>query len=332
MLNRLLLLLSDRVTVLEALLQDHNKWVIDLPPADKHPLNLVKMQQYLAACDSEIRTSMSIVLQNIQHISYDDFLNTVHQNIEWVLSRLPVPKRWFFFVVYTDKSPIWVSMLIMRYISEKHKDKGIEMFFIKTLNDMRIKEDDLVIFADDCAYSGLEFVSVFHNAFFEYKHPSTLIKVLLFLPYISDDAYSMIQKGCKHHCVSSKTQSILFCDLSKNVPTLPYTKLPEEQQVLIGNYFPNKACNVLGKHMVYFDHKIADCASIPEKIFQGVVACSRNRDIFENNQGFDTDKIIRIQFIDNLNRFHEIDPPYKTKTFYAAFHDIWQHMDQYSWT
>ena len=319
-------MIDERVPGLQALLEDHSQWKIELAPAQRHPINPIRMEQYLAACEEEIRDSMRTVLQQIKRISYDEFVCTVHENIDQILSQAYVPLRWFFFSSQQNKSPTWVAMHIMHYISQYHEEKGVEMFFIRSLNDERIKEDDLVIFADDCGYSGEEFKFVLSDAFESYDH-APLFNVLLFLPYMSDYARAAIEKVIR--VVKTKAKTFQWCPFSEVISTIPLTTLSYTKMSALSHYFPYTDCHFPDEFMVYFDHKISVAAPI---IFRGVVACRDNQNVLYRNNGQETQQIIRVEFIENLNKDHTIDPPYKTPAFQAALSDIWEHMDQYSWT
>ena len=329
MLDDLLLLLSDRITALEALLEDHSDWNIDLKPAEPHPLNPANMKEYLAACDEEIRDSMRIVLQQIKHVSYDEFLSIIQKNVDKLLSYRSIPKRWFFFSTYICKSPTWVAMLIMRYISKHHRSTGLEMFFINSLNDNRIEPSDLVVFADDCAYSGVELKSVLLTAFFNCSKQE-LPQILIFLPYSSETALTLLKTTIQQKFIT-KVPAFRWCPLIEIFSTIPDEILTKDSKLAISNYFPNISCNLIGTHMVYFDHKRADAKSIPYPIFMGMIPCLHNQTVLQQSLGELNEKIKYIEFIDNLNSKHDIEPPYKSAQFEAAFQDIWKNMSNYSW-
>jgi hypothetical protein len=261
-----------------------------------HHINNKNKKRFINSSDKSIKDIVEIILNNIRHVSFENFIKTVNRNVKFMIekhnlhshTRYQKPVYIYFPATfinddeikenYSTKSNYWLYTYIAKYL----KNERIKTKIILSLDSVQNNDD--IILMDDCVYTGQQMCRVVIERL--YNGNNKKLNFILFVPYMSYDGFYKI------HDTFHRNKTLKRCTLS----TIDYDviyKLHEElddEEIdkaakMFYYYCPHHtmlddyAYNEMEKYLIYFDHKLADSASSFPHIFSGMVPNQRNKDV-----------------------------------------------------
>lgn len=241
-----------------------------------YKINKVNKELFLYHTASDARDSMKKLLDNIIHISYDTFIQQIKNNLDEVIPLKLEDRPIFVYIDDNDinKSTFWVYMHIEQFLNEK-KIKTKIIYNLKEVLD-----DDIVLLVDDCIYSGNQMTLKINNLLTDKE--SKLFKLFLFVPYMSLEGKLQILLKFKFNMNYNFKFKFFITKYIEILPLKNYLTFEEAKNIF--KYYNISYNDVLGKYLIYFDHKVADDISTFPQIFNGLVPNQKNKEIQEQKQ------------------------------------------------
>jgi hypothetical protein len=245
-----------------------------------HKINEINKQLFIKNSAPDVKDAIKIVLDNIIHIPHKTFIKEIEKNLEEVISYIPKDRPIFVYITSNDiennKSSYWVYLLINNIVKDKYK----EINLIQINNFLEVSANDIVLFIDDCIYSGEQMSITINKALkkLETNKIKDQIKFIVFTPYMSEKGWKRILNTFKTNLI--KITNIIKINYIEILPLSTY--LTMEDAIKILKYYKiigNSVNKELEKYLIYFDHKLADETSILPYIFNGSVPNQQNLDI-----------------------------------------------------
>ena len=118
-----------------------------------HNIIEYKKQQFIYNCDKEVREIIEKVLNNTIHISFETFMTYLIQNFKKIIKFNRKCSLYIYITEdFIEKSNYWIYQLL-NYYKSSFGFKG-DLIIISSLNDLRLKNNDIILIPDDCIYSG----------------------------------------------------------------------------------------------------------------------------------------------------------------------------------
>ena len=215
-------------------------------PENTYPINYKQLQKI---CNNEQFNIYFI--KYLTHISFTDFYKQLQKICNNLLLKIKQNNYKYIILVisgYINKSNLWVSLLSYTFLKDKitHITSSKDSFnLFNILNTTNV----LFIHPDDCSYSGEQLLeqtnfSGIHKALFNNSN------YYILCPYISKTSINKI----KIYKLMYPEDVIIFYNIND------YMK----KDGIITNLY--------NRHIIYFDHKIADDVSIYNKIItKGII-------------------------------------------------------------
>ena len=245
-----------------------------------HSLNINNFEKFIDACDPKVREICIILLQNTIHISFETFLISLNSNINDLLSKVNSKRPIFILVdtLFSDdfklKSNYWIYIYVQNYIKFKTSSRR-KIILITNLEYEKLKNNDFIIFLDDCVYSGLQMTDTIS----ELKNNNKLYFNLFFLiPFISYEGFTRINTQ-----INSMPNLKNYCNLFLNenyFEILPINNLLTPKQIKLIDNFYGGLLNFNYSYLIYFDHKLADTASTLTLFYLGLIPNNKNKKLF----------------------------------------------------
>jgi hypothetical protein len=250
-----------------------NRCVFQEYPLNKDRYNQYQeiLQQYIDKYNNQDPSISKFLTyyKGLRYISYSEFENRLIKSAEALVKHIRKIRKIKETVVIlrlaymVNKSALWVVMLIY-HIIQKEID-GVECF--KKINpkpyqDLRNKKVQhmLLIYPDDCIYSGNQFKITTDDDYTKLKEFSQFIECYSLCPFVSTyfTRHNTSIKNLHYlnlgHCVEIET--------IKDV--LPQPEIIRVQHKSDISEFAKKVAPMIN---IYFQHKLADNVSIPLEIF-----------------------------------------------------------------
>jgi hypothetical protein len=219
---------------------------------DSYPINNQKLRDWIYEDPTRERI---LFAENLTHISYNDFYEKIikiyYEIIELCIRR---SDRTVYFIIGNNerKSGYWCSMILASIFTPAD---NVDIKFIKKADDIfnSVSDNVLCVHCDDASYSGKQIVSYL---------PSIMrvnMTYLICIPYMTNVAYKKIKKH-----IRDKKFTLLF---SKHeiMPTWKEITKGQKSERLGG--MKETILDIRDGHtLYYFDHKLADIASVPTKL------------------------------------------------------------------
>lgn len=260
------------------------KDIFDKYPLD-HSFDTQQIDKFINKSDLKVRNICKKIFDYTEHISFEIFLIRLNYCIDDLFDYINFKRPIFIFIDisnddYKLKSNYWIYTYFQKYVKYKFSDK-LEIIVINDINHEKIKNNDIIIFLDDCIYSGFQMGTTFKNL---NNHKNLNLLLALIVPYISYSGYINIT----HHAKNIMKKCDLF--ISKYVSQINHILniLTQEECNLI-NYFYSNDINpdynffdFENSYLIFFDHKIADLVSINNIFYFGVVPNKKNKKYINN--------------------------------------------------
>lgn len=281
-----------------------------------HNIIEYKKQQFIYNCDKEVREIIEKVLNNTIHISFETFMTYLIQNFKKIIKFNRKCSLYIYITEdFIEKSNYWIYQLL-NYYKSSFGFKG-DLIIISSLNDLRLKNNDIILIPDDCIYSGEQLRLIVEEMT---NNRNLKLNIHLFISFMTNKGLDKIKNEF------SNNSNLDNCKLY-----LPYYIYNIDKS--INNYLSDKEIKILenyysidmnNRYLIYFDHKMPDYYSTVPLIYSGIVANSKNKELLfqiRKNKKIDLKKDLDyIQFINKTDEIRNINvlepeiikPPYKT--------------------
>lgn len=281
-----------------------------------HNIIEYKKQQFIYNCDKEVREIIEKVLNNTIHISFETFMTYLIQNFKKIIKFNRKCSLYIYITEdFIEKSNYWIYQLL-NYYKSSFGFKG-DLIIISSLNDLRLKNNDIILIPDDCIYSGEQLRLIVEEMT---NNRNLKLNINLFISFMTNKGLDKIKNEF------SNNSNLDNCKLY-----LPYYIYNIDKS--INNYLSDKEIKILenyysidmnNRYLIYFDHKMPDYYSTVPLIYSGIVANSKNKELLfqiRKNKKIDLKKDLDyIQFINKTDKIRNINilepeiikPPYKT--------------------
>ena len=298
---------------------DYTKYFLSHKMVEKDKLIFIEKS------DDSVKSIVKTLLDNTIYISFELFYKYLLINVKALLIKHKDIKCIYFFInkYLVDKSNYWLSKLIEEIINRI--DSNIEIKFINSLADLNT--DDVILFIDDCIYSGIQMSGILNTAI-RTKQRNVILQIYLFVSFITTNGLQYIKKN-------NRNINILLCDkvyyITKSINDL----LTIEEIKRISTMY-DKFADFNNKYLIYFDHKLADVASTITLFYSGLIPNKHNKKLLKeipkyfNYNKDDISLIAQLEyhnFIENcngINNFDRYEPkcpkaPYKNNEDYKKY-------------
>lgn len=243
-----------------------------------HKINEINKQLFIENSAPDVKDAIKIVLDNIIHIPHKTFIEQIEKNLEEVISYIPKDRPIFLYITSNnkDKSSYWLYLLINNIVKDKYK----EINLIQITDFSQVLANDIVLFIDDCIYSGDQMSKTISRALEKLKTNKIKdqIKFIVFAPYMSEKGMNLILKAFKQNKILK--ENIIKINYIKILPLSTYLGIEDAKNLFkYYNIKDNSVNKELEKYLIYFDHKLADDLSTLPYIFYGNVPNKQNLDI-----------------------------------------------------
>ena len=272
------LLKSKTTTIKNDNKDDKKRFKLHLSMPLNHSLNQEQVNKYIQASDEETRPILKKIFDNTIHISFEKMMRQLNINIKELveLAKTKKKKDIYFFMNFRiiTKSNDWLYIYVKDYFDYFYPEYLIKI--IQNLNNN--KKDDIIVFVDDCIYSGnqmSENIEVISN-------PNKLkLTVFILCPYISVMGYNNVKSTFETISDFNKYGGkLIFNKKFDKIPEIT-SFLTEDEIKKINEYTDYK---IDDSHLIYFDHKLADQLSTITGIYSGYVLNTKNSKIFKYNE------------------------------------------------
>jgi hypothetical protein len=247
-----------------------------------YEFNKENKKLFLEHTAPDARDAMEKFLNATIHVSHDEFIKQIKDKLDEVIA-LKTGNRSIFVYIdmnkeYEYKSNYWIYTYIKHFLNEKY----IVVEIIKSLNDIKVQNNDIVLLIDDCIYSGWQMSKTIADI---ENINLKKVKLILFVPFISSDGLKNIKEKLNDNKLLKTCEIII----SKNIEIFPLSKyLSLEEGMTIFQYYiyntkiysiESYTKNQLQKYAIYFDHKVGDWVSSFPPIYSGLVPNKKNKKI-----------------------------------------------------
>jgi hypothetical protein len=303
-------------------------------PSLSHELDKDEIERFIDSADISVKDICRKIINATIHVSFKEFISKFENIIKeyyenykdfHIQQKRPVYVFKSKISSNSNKSNNWFADIAIKLLNELFSKDEV---LIKTLGDFDIKnnsdlkDDDIIIFTDDCIYSGNQLGQKYINT---YSSVGNKLRFYILIPYGSKDGIDYIKLSYltrypgvsskeysyydniiknKYYCnrytdeQSSKKQKISEDEIntkienilqrlifSKHITIIPSMKsVIDESEFHLLQSFYDKYNIYYNTHLVYFDHKLADAISIPTILYLGVVPNKRNKDIIFSDE------------------------------------------------
>jgi hypothetical protein len=280
-----------------------------------HNIIEYKKQMFIYNCDKEVREIIEKVLNNTIHISFETFMTYLIQNFKKIIKLNPKSNLYIYITEdFIEKSNYWIYQLL-NYYKSSFGFKG-ELIIISSLNDLRLKDNDVILIPDDCIYSGEQLRLIVEEMS---NNRNLKLNIHLFISFITNKGLDKIKNEFSNNsnldnCKLYLPYYIYIIDKSIN------NYLFANEIKILEDYY---SIDMNNRYLIYFDHKMPDYYSTVPLIYSGIVANSKNKELLFQIRKKKKDLKNELEFIQFINKTDEIrninvlepeiiKPPYKT--------------------
>jgi hypothetical protein len=233
-----------------------------------YPKKTEVLHEWMKSCirgtsDSKIHNFAQTFAANLQHISFTEFRNQIFKVCQELRRRIEKARQPVVALLLGDgwrKSGTWVTALAWHALSDlvhivaKHPDELPEEFWTAAA--------PIIIHADDMTYSGAQLVS-YITAYYQQLVESRRLLYLLMVPYVGSSARQHLQINVPRVQIPESAVSVPniqeLLEFSGYNSEKVLQRLEDEPWASLYDVHPEQS-------LIYFDHKLADSASVPSKL------------------------------------------------------------------
>jgi hypothetical protein len=252
-----------------------NKYPLD------HSLNPNKIEKFIKLADPGVKDICSKIIKNTNHISFENFLIRLNICINELLNFVDIFKPIYIIIDienyndYKFKSSFWIFEYVKQYINFKSSMER-KIILINNIDNKILKDNDTIIFIDDCIYSGTQMADTIY--FMNNKRKLKLFFYIL-VPFISNNGkqkviYSFnLKSNRRDYC------KIIFSKKSFRPKSL--NEVLDTKEISIIEKYYSKFQYLSDKYLIYFDHKLADTISTLTLFYMGIVPNQKNLNVLK---------------------------------------------------
>lgn len=302
-------------------------------------LNCESCEEFIKQADPKVKVICRKIIDNTLYVDYVTFTNSLNRIIDNFLDFYITKNNLkpIFFYSYENekfKSNYWVLSYVIEYINQKKPE--IEIILVDNLlNQSKLKENDIIVFVDDCIYLG-EQMSITLN---ELEKFHKKYKFYILVPYMSLVAKTKITEIFNNDTINvvgkiraRDNENIIFPTNFIEIPPIKNYLNKDESKILESFYNEGEDhepfIDAKNTYLVYFEHKLADKDSVPTIFYLGIVPNEKNSFILngledENDIDKKKEKLTIIPIINTCNKINKLKirfnlaspqcpyPPYK---------------------
>ena len=242
-----------------------------------YKINYDNKELFLQNTDENIRPSMETLISQIIHVSHDQFIKNIREQISSLVGLNLFKNNTTIFVYLKGNKEIETDYYVYTYFKKFLQEIlnkiniNIEIHTISSLNDQKIQENDMIFFVDDCIYNN-EMTETIEELFSNIKDKNKKIHFYFCIQYMSLNAIKKINEICKSY-------NFKFFRIATK------TIYPATDFETILDYYPhihNIDNSYLNPYLIYFDHKVDENVEILTNILNGLVPNKKNKEIILN--------------------------------------------------
>lgn len=244
-----------------------------------YTFNGVNVKKFINAIDDEeTKKTVRILLNNTTHITYDIFLEQIQKHVPYLLEHVPDNRPIFVYIDVRDridndyfynKSNYWLFMLLKSFLPPNQ-----DISVIKSLNSSKIKDNDIILFIDDCIYSGIQMSNSIRNL---ENVDNKSLKFMIYVPYVSKAGIELVKQA---FIDNEQLKSCELFELEDYKMITPFgCFITENQAMELAKYYIHlKVDDILNAYPIYFDHKVAKHVSSFPNIYAGIIPNEWNKE------------------------------------------------------
>lgn len=248
-----------------------------------HNFDKKAVKSFIEASDDSVKDICRKIINATKYVSFEKTLVELNNRIkEYYLKfhKFHIENNRPIFIFNPDdkyykyKSNYWFSSYIYNELKKlfNNKIKLISITETNIHNHPELMQDDIIIFPDDCVYSGRQLSSIIY----EFANIGNKYRFYILISYASKEGIELIKKVSD---ISFDKERLIFSTYIQ-IPSLRDTISQTEFNKLSLFYDSLEENNIdYNTYLIYFDHKLADINSVPTVFYLGVVPNIKNRTI-----------------------------------------------------
>lgn len=286
--------------------------------------SMINKKHFIDASDNEVKNIVTKILNKTKYINHMQFINYLYKSVKKLIEFLDKHKISNVYVYKTKnfeiKSNKWIFDYV-RYMFKHLKSKITFKLISSDKSDLKkLKNNDIVLFPDDCIYSGSQmrnnirdFMESYDNLYKEgNKTNKNLIYLYILSPFISSSGIHLMKINIEKN--QKLNYKLIICKHISIDKYLINKYLTVDEIRKMESYYPNISLDKIKKlsedrylsdfsgiFLIYFNHKLADFASTITLFYMGVVPNKHNKKILKSRKPTDVPKLQIIPLINNCD-------------------------------
>ncbi len=282
-----------------------------------HSFDKKQIKLFLDTVDPSVKDICKKIIDSTDHISFEKFIIILNNNIKELLTFVNKDRPIFIFMDaysysnYKTKSNYWIYTYLKIYIKYL-TSFDFRFIIIDTVEHDQLIDNDIIIFIDDCIYSGQQMSSTIQGCLNKRK---LKLNFYILVSFITNFGKQKLQITFNSYHLRKDYCKLTFPSNNYNIKSLgdvlninEFNKFKEYYKYIM---------SAKSHHfLIYFDHKLADTVSTITPFYLGVIP--------NQNYNFTGNKIQTIiPIIKNCKHFTNKDdldysspkcpaPPYKS--------------------
>ena len=261
-----------------------------------HSLDKKAIKKFIQLADPEVKEICKKIFDNTDYISFEFFFKKFNKCIKEFLNFIGNKKTIYIFIdieKQINKSNYWLYNYLKKYID-------IKIIIINNVYNEFLKDDDIIIFIDDCIYSGDQMAKSIYSLNNKQK---LKLNIYILVPFISNEGKNNIILN-----FNKKANRRNYCKLifpsNYNIPKIATDILTKKEIKLIEKYYNGYLYYLEQNYLIYFNHKLADPRSTITIFYIGFIPNMKNKLIFKqmNNK-----QIIFNEFVNYIDIIKSFD-------------------------
>jgi len=154
--------------------------------------SLINKTKFLKATDKRLRPIVKKILKNTKYVNYNEFIKNLYNSVKSLAYMLKKLKKKEIYVYKTKKFTTKSNGWIYNYMEKILKSLKINIK-IKLIDNTykKISDNDIIIFTDDCVYSGMQMRNNINN-FLKYNKNKIKKYLYILAPYVSSSGIKVL--------------------------------------------------------------------------------------------------------------------------------------------
>lgn len=301
-----------------------NKYVKDAiieefqPYPLSYPLNKYNCKKFIDACDEQVKEIVKKIIDNIQHIPFEDFLMNFNISIKELhdLIKDDINNVIILYEFNNEKlkSTYWLTKYFINYMSYLNNNNKIYICDYYNIEHLKLFQNKkyYFVFIDDCSFSGNQIYDKIKHLYECVNYYDIQLNkqsnFIILIPYISKIAINLFTKYLNNldindwtilsHIIINKNTDDILSSYDKEI-------LHRYDSLISNNYQKKIYINYNNKILLYFDHKLPDILSTISALFYyGIVFNQLNLKRKKYNLKLEQYPLIKnCEFVKNIDIF-----------------------------